>query len=445
MTTAFKKFLLEILLYFLLTLAFLAALYFTFRTGRIAPEMLLLYGCLVIIAYMALSIYVAVSAALLATLVVIAAAIVEISLLHAVTMLALYWGIIYFLNCHTDAAVEEYGRNKLLLENAGGRLTEFEEGIKRGKALISELEKGINRYEGMEKFSMKLGTTFSLKDISMYITNFTRSAFPSAQVRLIKDAQDACDRWVYSQQKPLCVESTATDYRFNSFASRPGASIIACPVFNGEAVQFIIKVTAEEKKLSLPDLRVLTLIGSLSSIAVENMTLFEKTQELSITDDLTGLYTHTHFMERLRGEVERASMYAEKFVFVMLDIDNFKKFNDSFGHPAGDEVLAGVSRRILKSIRKTDIVGRYGGEEISVILPRTDFKSGLDIARNIRKAVKNERFNFGGKSAGVTATLGLACFPACSTEETLVKAADDALYEGKEKGRDRVVPAASSK
>ncbi|PIU18164.1 MAG: hypothetical protein COT16_03135 [Elusimicrobia bacterium CG08_land_8_20_14_0_20_44_26] len=438
MKAPLKKFLFDCIFYVLIAAGFIAVLILLISKNQ--PEKYFaLFGCLVIAAFLFFSIYFAAVVAAAATFVTLAAIIIGSSLVASSAAIALYWGIIFFIDRHLEDSSEDYGRNKITLENTEAAVTEFEVQIARGEKLIPELENGISRYEKMAEFSLELGTTFSLKNISMFIINFVRNVFPSSEVSLIKQAQDSYDRWVYSKQTPLYIENSAKDYRFDSPASSDASSIIACPVFNEGQVQSIIKVLASEGELAPSDLRFLISIASLSTIAMENMTLFERTQELAITDDLTGLYTHSYFLERLNEEIARAARYGEKFVFLMIDIDHFKNFNDLFGHQAGDSVLIRVSHRIAESIRATDIVGRYGGEEISVILPHTDLKKGAEIAENIRNAVKKEKFYFEGKSAGVTVTTGVSFFPKSSDAEKIVKNADAALYEGKRKGRNIVV------
>ncbi|MBA3065631.1 sensor domain-containing diguanylate cyclase [bacterium] len=435
-----KKLVFDCVFVLLMFAGFWAVLYALIKAE--SPETyFIVFVFIQIAAFLYFSAYAAAVIAVLSTLVAITAVItgsLAVKVFGAAAIL-IYWGIVYFLSLHISREEDDCGRNKILLENMQMKIAEIETAQKQGAKLIPELKKGIASYEKMAEFSLKLGTTFSLKDISMFIIKFTRSIFPEAEVSLIKQAQDACDSWVQSTQKSVYIENTDRDYKFDLYNSGDAASIIACPVFDGEKIQSIIKVKDEAGKLSPSELRVLTLIATLSSLAVENVKLFETTQNLSITDDLTELYNHSYFMERLREEISRASRHGEEFVFLMLDIDHFKKFNDDFGHPSGDEVIRRVSAGILKSLRTTDIVGRYGGEEFSVILPRTDLKRGLVIAEHIRKTIKKERFDFDGKYAGVTVTVGVSSFQDYREEAKIIVAADEALYEGKKKGRDRVV------
>lgn len=435
-----KNLISDCVFYLLITAGLWVVVYMLIKAE--SPETyLILFVFIQITAFLCFSIYAAAVIAALSTLVAVTAFITGTIVVKVFAALAIliYWAIVCFLNMYENIETENCGRNKLLIENMHGKIAELETAQKSGLKLIPELKKGIAQYEKLSEFALKLGTTFSLKDICMFVIKFTQSIFPGTGVTLVKQARDACDRWVYSSQKPVYIENTAMDCRFDLHNYGDASSIIACPVFNGERIQSIIKVRVIEGKFSPSGLRVLTLIADLSSLAVENVKLFEETQNLAITDDLTGLYNHSYFLERLREEISRASRHGEVFVFLMMDIDHFKKFNDDFGHPSGDEVLRRVSRGISKTIRNTDIVGRYGGEEFSVILPRTDLRRGIEIAGHIRKMIKKERFNFDGKYAGVTVTVGIASFQDYREEDNIIAAADEALYEGKKKGRDRVV------
>ena len=122
----------------------------------------------------------------------------------------------------------------------------------------------------------------------------------------------------------------------------------------------------------------------------------------------------------------------------MLDIDHFKRINDTYGHPAGDEVLRKVSDVIRKTVRKVDMAGRYGGEEFSLYLHSTDHMHAVQIAERLRLIIRQTRFVFDRKEVGVTASMGIACHPAHGlTSEDLLRHADDALYRSKQGGRDR--------
>ena len=174
------------------------------------------------------------------------------------------------------------------------------------------------------------------------------------------------------------------------------------------------------------------------SLALENAMLNKKFENLSITDALTGLYNHRYFAERLQKEVNLCSYMPKQLCLIMLDVDKFKSYNDSFGHPAGDQVLKTMSKTFIKNIRAKDVVARYGGEEFAFILTDSSPQEAVSLAEKIRLAVENTDFAY----RPVTASLGVAHYPAHTLQiNGLLELADKALYQAKASGRNRVVVA----
>ena len=163
--------------------------------------------------------------------------------------------------------------------------------------------------------------------------------------------------------------------------------------------------------------------------------------QLAVTDGLTGLYNHRHFHERLTLEVERSQRSGLPLSLLMLDVDNFKLFNDSHGHPAGDEVLRQLARVLTDTRRANDVVARYGGEEFAVILVDTAKFTAAKVAERVRERVAAHDFSDAAQKAGkISVSVGVATFPEDGTDaEGLVRSADTALYAAKRAGRNRVV------
>ncbi|MBF5044727.1 diguanylate cyclase [Aggregicoccus sp. 17bor-14] len=179
----------------------------------------------------------------------------------------------------------------------------------------------------------------------------------------------------------------------------------------------------------------------------------EELLALSRTDALTGLSNRRYFEERLAVEFARSSRYRSPIALVMLDIDHFKGLNDRYGHPFGDQVLRAVAQVARERLRDTDLLARYGGEELVALLPETGLREASGVAERVRAGIEALRVPFVAAAAGVpgapaperisvgcTASLGAASFPARGVDEPqdLVRAADDALYAAKESGRNRV-------
>jgi diguanylate cyclase (GGDEF)-like protein len=160
----------------------------------------------------------------------------------------------------------------------------------------------------------------------------------------------------------------------------------------------------------------------------------EELELLSVTDGLTGLYNRRRLMEVLDQEIERSKRLSHVCSALMMDVDHFKRYNDTHGHQRGDDVLKGVGAVLLEATREIDCAARYGGEEFFVLLPETGIADAADVAERIRARLK-ERIFAGGR---VTISIGIAAFPAhAGTPEELIAAADAALYQAKREGRDR--------
>ena len=164
-------------------------------------------------------------------------------------------------------------------------------------------------------------------------------------------------------------------------------------------------------------------------------------ERLSVTDELTGLANRRRLLAELDRELRRSDRHGHPFAILMLDVDNFKRFNDSWGHLAGDAALKRLANTLREVVRDVDTVARYGGEEFMVILPETPAAEAERVAERIRIGTENDRFTLEGGSAelSITVSIGYAVFPEhARTPDNLIEAADQALYRSKEAGRNRV-------
>ena len=166
----------------------------------------------------------------------------------------------------------------------------------------------------------------------------------------------------------------------------------------------------------------------------------EYTYALATTDGLTELYNHRYFQEQMTQNIETSKRYGKSFSLIMIDIDFFKKFNDTYGHQSGDAVLRQVAQILKRNVRSTDVVCRYGGEEMSIILTQTAKEEALITAQKICKAVNSQPLRIvNGKEVNVTISLGVSTYPENGeTTQDMIKYADDCLYAAKEHGRNQV-------
>lgn len=177
------------------------------------------------------------------------------------------------------------------------------------------------------------------------------------------------------------------------------------------------------------------LVGSVRNRAARNRAMRFYMER----DSLTGLLNHTNLKNRLSHELERATRIGTELSFVMLDIDHFKKVNDTYGHLTGDRVLKNLSRLLQDRLRRTDVIGRYGGEEFAIILFNTDSQRAFRIVDEIRENFSRFHQSSGEAEFTVSLSAGIAEYPAYETAAELGEAADTALYEAKNSGRNRVI------
>jgi diguanylate cyclase (GGDEF)-like protein len=208
-------------------------------------------------------------------------------------------------------------------------------------------------------------------------------------------------------------------------------------------VQPLARAETEAVRTHQPAVDEQSLVESLAgqaAVSLENVQLHEQVRRQAVTDELTGLSNHRRFQEALSDELDRTRRFEQPVGLLMLDLDNFKRVNDTYGHPQGDEVLRAVARVLRETSRDVDEPARYGGEEMAVILPQTDADGAYLAGERVRTAVEALQIPMldGPGHLRVTASLGVACGTEVSKSE-LIAAADRALYEAKHSGKNRTV------
>ena len=248
---------------------------------------------------------------------------------------------------------------------------------------------------------------------------------------------------ILSEGQLFVVEDTLGEAFFkNPLAVGEGIrALIAVPLKMQEKIIGILYLDDfVPRKFSPMRLHMLSILASFATMSIDNARLHIKTRLLACTDGLTGLYNHRHFLMSFDEEMARAIRYNKPLSLVMIDVDDFKRFNDRYGHPVGDKALIAVAKSLHALLRTCDFSFRYGGEEFIAILTETDLDKALVAAERLRLGIIS-----GTRAAlasiapeGVTVSIGVASYPRDGVGDVLIKEADDQLYRAKREGKNCV-------
>jgi diguanylate cyclase (GGDEF)-like protein len=240
------------------------------------------------------------------------------------------------------------------------------------------------------------------------------------------------------------IDSGATDVtnrtvKIESSDSETGPQIVSllfAPLPVRERVIGILVIGREgTAPWAFPEMALFRTIADRIAVYVDTATLYNETKRLAITDELTGTHNHRFFHTKLEEEIRRADRYNRPLSILMVDVDHFKKYNDTHGHLMGDEVLRGVANTLKRWTRVIDVVSRYGGDEFTLLLPETDEEGAVIVAKRLKKEVEETYFPLETyqPAGAITVSMGIASFPenGISSKE-LIKSADDAMYKAKE-------------
>ena len=345
--------------------------------------------------------------------------------------------------------------------------------IKREQTALDSSRKKNIQYVELKRLTEALSLCLSLEDTSRTLCTDLSKYFISEQITTIlylfharteqlgiyssyqgqmpvniKAKQgDLFDHWVIRTLQSLFIEDTRSDYRFDmdkilSEDGRMIRSLMIVPLKVGHKILGILRLDHPEPYyFHMDDLRLLTTIGDLAAVAVENAQLYEQVEQLAIKDGLTNLYLKRYLLDRMSEEIARQLRHKTQLSFLMIDLDNFKEYNDRFGHMAGDIVLKTMGLILSNFFHNPgDVVCRYGGEEFCVLLPDCSKNKALDSAEQLRERVERKVISLRRQQTHMTISVGIATFPKdAQSREELISKADQALYKAKQEGRNRVL------
>ncbi len=344
--------------------------------------------------------------------------------------------------------------------------------IERQWVALKSARKKLVDYFELKTIAEKLNQSFSLSDTSNVLSNEVSKLFGhkdltvilyifhsktgelgisashkgQMEVNIKAKKGDVYDQWVAKNLQPLLIEDTVRDFRFDAEKikvedDRTISSLMSVPMMIGGKAIGILRIDSPvENYFQTEHIRLLSTIGDLGAVAIENAQLYEKIEELSIRDSLTELYLRRHFLQRLTYEINREIRQKKELSFVLVDLDYFKKYNDQFGHMAGDIVLKTISMLLAEVFNiPGSLVCRYGGEEFAVFLPDCSKERAAQLSEEFRERVAEQAFYLKRQETRMTVSVGVASLPQDGIlREQLIEKADRALYKAKQGGRNRV-------
>lgn len=290
-----------------------------------------------------------------------------------------------------------------------------------------------------------LGEVLRLKTYSLAVFNSSAGGQCLFQVEknlssretesVLQEIRTRAPQWAENQATFILTAELETKK-----ASEP-TSLVCLPLSAHQKCVGALATTGQAiKNLSKEDLEVLSVITTQIVVAIENSRLYELTRQLSVTDELTGLYNFQYFQRRLTVELERAKRYNRCFGIALIDIDGFKEYNDKFGSNQGDTALTEIGILLKSNCRESDIVARLSGEEFVIAQPETSEKGALVLAERLRKAVAAHPFwgEEGKRNQSLTISVGVACCPQQGAKaEDLLKRAEQAIQKAKQAGKNK--------
>jgi diguanylate cyclase (GGDEF)-like protein len=249
------------------------------------------------------------------------------------------------------------------------------------------------------------------------------------------------------EQLPIIVADLQKEPR-EQLVPKPKAAhgFMAVPIVSeGQTIGCVSFIALRPNEYTFEQQRLVDRLIRLASVGIQNARLHEKTVELAETDSMTGLLTNRAYQERLEAEFRKAQAARQSLSLLILDVDYFKRINDTYGHPQGDELLRQLGDVLRQHARKADICCRYGGDEFTIVMPETIKAEAAMVAGRIRQAIEETTFTLDGNPANVTISIGVAGYPQdVGQKVALVAAADKALYAAKHNGRNTVQMASHS-
>ena len=341
----------------------------------------------------------------------------------------------------------------------------YRENLKKVEDLNEELKVSLDKYYEFHHISSVIGSIYDTNGLLKFINetileiidahystiflfepkrgslvvNVTNISNEDNLQKLIKNINNDIIYDIIENGTPYVVNFVeSSDYEF--VRGRQVKSFVCMPISTTKKKYGVVLAESTEfNKFNSESQKLITLIGHQLSTSIENLELYKRMKELATIDGLTNIYNRLYFRERLSRELKIAHENDYPLSLVIFDVDHFKRVNDTYSHMMGDKVLKSIATVIKNSIRRSDVISRYGGEEFVILFPNMDIIRAQEVCDNLRKKIESTKVTGREIVISITASFGVSNYPSNAlSEENLVRAADRALYEAKDSGRNCV-------
>jgi diguanylate cyclase (GGDEF)-like protein len=398
---------------------------------------------------------------------------VQQSIFSWILVIGLLLNILFWNYLRQNAEIENFNYQKIF-EELEVKINSMHAELEKNQQAFQSNQIKIHRYRALNELARNLAMTSRTTDVINLLIETVAKTFmvpggvyalilfdsslgkslhsirygvdTDLEIRLNRDRIDpdeVFNRWILNQSKPLFVSDLSNDFRFQAAVGEKKfiGSLISVPFLAGNEILGLLRIESSSPKVfRQDDARLLSNFADLGTVTLEYAALYRQTIDLAITDGLTGLFVQRYYKERIRDEVLRTIERKYPVSLMMIDVDNFKNYNDQYGHLIGDRVLKAIADVLKKAVRTVDVVARYGGEEFSILLPKTDWEGTRHVAERIRQKVADLEIWVGNDRTGVTVSIGVAEWgPSMHDAEALIQLADQGLYQAKASGKNCVI------
>ncbi|HAH08460.1 MAG TPA: hypothetical protein DCM05_18365 [Elusimicrobia bacterium] len=351
------------------------------------------------------------------------------------------WLLSFGLGFHRGRMNSERHQILQAVEALDGRIRDSERDLSFYGSYQESAVHQIRMRRDLTQAAKSLGSTLDSRELELRLQRVLEGRYKGSRIQILPGTPpDPLVSYAVRSQAPVLVRDIERDERFGKEEKFHFRSALLLPLSVMKKPYGFVRMESDAvRAFDTDDLRTVDLFATVASLTLENIQLYEEVKSLALHDGLTGLYTQRAFRMRLKDELLRAGRSQTPLSMIMVDIDFFKNYNDTYGHQAGDELLRGLSRIFLNHVRPVDCVSRYGGEEFALILPNLVHSQAVELAGRIRQAAADEVFLFQGRRTRVTASFGVASFPQDATSQSqIIRVADERLYLSKQRGRNQV-------